>query len=69
MARTKQVSVADRLREAIVASGESLRSIGRETAVDHSRLSRFVRGERVIESDAFSRVCAYLGLELRQRRK
>ena len=36
--------LADRLRQAIVASGKSLSQLGRQAAIDHSRLSRFYAG-------------------------
>jgi transcriptional regulator with XRE-family HTH domain len=57
--------VAAQLREAIAASGLSLSKLAAAAGLgDHSRLSRFVRGERDLTLEAGSRVCKVLGLEL-----
>ena len=54
--------LADRLRQAILASGRSLSQLGRQAAIDHSRLSRFLRGERDLTLEAADRLCQVLGL-------
>ena len=62
MARTKTAS--DVLRDALRSSDESLRQIGARADVDVGRLSRFVRGQRRLTSDAIDRLCKALGLQL-----
>ena len=54
--------LADRFRRSIQASGLSLSELARRSGVDHSRLSRFVRGERDLTLDAVDRLCAVLGV-------
>jgi transcriptional regulator with XRE-family HTH domain len=62
MAKKQIGSIAARLRHAIQASGLSLSHLGRQVGVDHSRLSRFLRGERDLTLDAVDRLCQVLGL-------
>ena len=57
-------SMAVRLREAIQESGLSLNQLGRQAGIDHSRLSRFVRGERDLTLDSVDKLCRVLGLHL-----
>jgi transcriptional regulator with XRE-family HTH domain len=57
-------SVAVRLREAIQDSGLSLNQLGQRAGIDHSRLSRFVRGERDLTLDSVDKLCRVLGLQL-----
>jgi transcriptional regulator with XRE-family HTH domain len=52
------------LREAIQASGLSLNQLGQRAGIDHSRLSRFVRGERDLTLDSVDKLCQVLGLYL-----
>jgi transcriptional regulator with XRE-family HTH domain len=54
----------DRLRQAIRGCGKSLNQIGKQAKIDHSRLSRFMRGERDLTLDAAGRLCEVLGIEL-----
>jgi transcriptional regulator with XRE-family HTH domain len=56
--------MSDRLRTAIRDSGFSLAELGRRSGVDHSRLSRFLRGERDINLAAAETLCGILGLQL-----
>jgi transcriptional regulator with XRE-family HTH domain len=62
--KTAQAPVAARLREAIQASGLSLNQLGQRAGIDHSRLSRFVRGERDLTLDSVDKLCQVLGLQL-----
>lgn len=62
-------TVSGQLRQAISASGETLREIARETGVDIGVLSRFIRRERGINDETLSVLCKYLGLELRPIRR
>ena len=52
------------LKEAIQASGLSLNQLGQRAGIDHSRLSRFVRGERDLTLDTVDKLCQVLGLRL-----
>src|SRR5437773_2474498 len=56
--------MAEQLRRAIRASGQSLNQLGQERGVDSGRLSRFMRGERDLTLEATTRLCQVLGLEL-----
>ena len=67
--RARKPSVSDQLRDAIRALGKSLYRIGAETGLDDGLLSRFMRGERTITSRNVDRLCAYLGLELRESKR
>lgn len=52
------------LRKAVQESGRSLNQLGKLAGVDHTRLSRFVRGERDLTLNAAGRLCEVLGLRL-----
>jgi DNA-binding phage protein len=56
--------VSEQLREAIRKSGRSLNQIGKDAGVGSDRLSRFMREERHLRSDAIDRLCTALGLRL-----
>ena len=62
MAKSKTVSEV--IRDALRSSDESLRRIGASADVDVGRLSRFVRGQRRLTTDAVDRLCKALGLQL-----
>jgi plasmid maintenance system antidote protein VapI len=62
MAKSKTVSEV--IRDALRSSDESLRQIGARADVDVGRLSRFVRGQRRLTTDAVDRLCKALGLQL-----
>ena len=65
----KSKPVSQQLSDAINNSPESLREIEKQTGINHSMLSRFVRGDRGISSDTFDALCKYLDLELRLKSK
>ena len=69
MARKRAKALSDQLRQAIRDSGQSLCHIAGECGVDDGILSRFMRGERGLTTKTLDRLCAYLGLELRQSRR
>ena len=66
---SKSTSISETLRRVILASGESLAHIGRQTGTDHARLSRFVRGERSLNLHTADALAAYFGLTLTGKRK
>jgi hypothetical protein len=59
----------DQLRRAVIDSGVSRYRISVESGIAESVLSRFVRGERGLNSDSIDRLMECLGLEIRPRRK
>jgi transcriptional regulator with XRE-family HTH domain len=61
--------LTDILRRAIKDSGLSQYAISQRTLVSASALSRFMRGERGLSSEAIDELVAFLGLEVRPRRK
>ena len=62
-------SVSETLRAAIVDSGVSLQQLARDTEVDVSALSRFVRDERSLKLESVDRLAARLGLVLKLERR
>ncbi len=59
------MAVIERLRDAVRRDGRTLKAIAAEAGVDHSCLSRFMRGQRKVGSETVERLAAALGLELR----
>jgi hypothetical protein len=59
----------DQLRRAILDSGLTRYRISQETGIAESVLSRFVHGERGLNSDSIDRLMDCLGLEIRPRRR
>jgi hypothetical protein len=59
----------DQLRRAVIDSGVSRYRISVESGIAESVLSRFVRGERGLNSDSIDRLMECLGLEIRPRRR
>jgi hypothetical protein len=57
--------ISDTLRQAIRASGLALLRIEIETGVHRASISRFVRGESWLRSDAVDKLCKHFGLELK----
>lgn len=64
----EESDLISQLRRAIQESGLALAEIARRTNVDHSRLSRFVRGERTLTLPGAAKICELLGLRLVQER-
>lgn len=64
----KESEIIRQLKRAIQDSGLALAEIARRSGVDHSRLSRFVRGERTLTLPAAAKVCEILGLRLVQEK-
>lgn len=61
--------ITDALRQAIADSGMSYLALERETGVLRQSLMKFARGEQYLRGDAYDKLAAYFGLELRQKRK
>ncbi len=55
---------SDQLRRAVEQSEHSQYTICRETGIDKSVLSKFVRGLRGLQMDTVDTLCGYLGLRL-----
>ena len=64
MTREQANDLAEQLRDAIGASGLSLNELGKRCDVNHTMLSRFMRGERTLTLPVVSRLCGELGLRL-----
>jgi transcriptional regulator with XRE-family HTH domain len=60
--------ISKKLRDALAARPESLRQIAEAIEMDHSQLSRFLRGERTITQASIDKLGIYLGLELKPKR-
>jgi hypothetical protein len=64
------MTVSEALRQAIVNGGETHYRIGKETGVRPHVIDRFVSREREhLNTVTVDRLCEYLGLELRPRKK
>ncbi len=62
------MAVSDQLRRAIEKSPESRYAIAQATGVNQSTLSRFMHGGG-LSSENLDLIAAYLGLELKPKRK
>ena len=69
MAKRHGETVSRQLRDAIRRSGQSLCQLGARCKVNDAQLSRFMRGERGLTTATVDRLCAYLGLELRESKQ
>ncbi|MGH7178505.1 MAG: helix-turn-helix domain-containing protein [Tepidisphaeraceae bacterium] len=68
----RRSKISDQLRAAIEESGESRYEISKQTGINQSILSRFVRGETNLDGVNTDKLAAYLELglvSLRQQRK
>ncbi|MEX2138587.1 MAG: helix-turn-helix transcriptional regulator [Pirellulales bacterium] len=63
------MKVSDQLRAAIDSSGLSHNELSRVTGVSQPAISRFVNGERGLNSESIDRLAAHLGLVLTIKRK
>ena len=64
----KGQTISDALRQAIVNSGMTTMDIERDTGVNNSQLSRFLRGERGLSLSTVDKLAWYLGLGLVERK-
>jgi transcriptional regulator with XRE-family HTH domain len=58
------LTVSEQLRAAILAAPVSRYRIAQETGVTEAALSRFVRGQRLLDLSSVDKLAQYLGLEL-----
>jgi plasmid maintenance system antidote protein VapI len=65
MLERSRLSLADTIKQAILATGKSVNSVASQSGVSQPILHRFLTGQRGITLDTAERVCAYLKLELR----
>lgn len=63
-----QTDWEETFRTAIAETGWPLMEITRQSGVDHSQLSRFMRGERGLSITTAERVAAVVGIELKRIR-
>lgn len=62
------MGVSTELRKAIRSDGRSLNQLARDAGCDPAQLSRFLRGQRGLTTDAVEKLCNLLKLELRPKR-
>ncbi len=60
----KTTTVSGQLRAAILAAPVSRYRIAKDTGINQSMLSRFVRGERGLDGSSIDTLAEYLRLEL-----
>lgn len=60
----KRAAFTAQLREAVNSAGVTKYVISKATGIDQSTLSRFVRGERGLSSEALDALGEYLDLEV-----
>ncbi len=64
------MSISDQLRAAIDKADVTLYRIAKDSRVDWGTIQRFMDGTRPnIRIDTMERLCEYLGLELRPKKK
>jgi len=66
---SKRPSMAEILRKAFEASGETVASVARGTGIAQPVLHRFVHGERDLTLRTADKLMAYFNLEVRPRSK
>jgi transcriptional regulator with XRE-family HTH domain len=70
MGRRKRArTLTGQLRDYITGSGRNLKELGKESGVDASQLSRFMRGQRGLTTDSLDKLCAALRLKLVPERR
>ncbi|MCH8854108.1 MAG: helix-turn-helix transcriptional regulator [Planctomycetes bacterium] len=67
MGRTKPFD--EQLREIVRKCGRTQYRIAKETSIDESALSKFMRGERGLSMSAINALVAYLNLVVKQKEK
>ena len=69
MTKASEQPVTDALRRAIAESGMNFLALERETGVLRQSLMKLARGENVLRGDAYDKLAAFFGLELRPKGK
>jgi transcriptional regulator with XRE-family HTH domain len=64
MRKKTPVTLTEQLRRVVQESGKTLGELARETGVDKSALSRFLRGERGLSMEGLDKVGECLGLKI-----
>ncbi len=59
-------TISDQLRRAIADCGVSMTRLSRAADIEDSAVSRFMRGERGLNTRTLDKLCLALGLELRK---
>lgn len=62
-------TVTGTLRQALERCGETRYAVSKATGIPESTLSRFVAGGKPMRGENIDKLCAYLGLELRSKRR
>lgn len=62
MSEEERSELGSILRKTIRSSGLSLAELGRKSHVDHTRLSRFLSGQRDLTLEAVEKLCHVLGI-------
>jgi len=65
--KSKKTAVSEQLRQAIEDCGQSRYAICKSLGLDQGQLSKFMHGQRGLSLETVDRLCAHLGLELRQQ--
>jgi plasmid maintenance system antidote protein VapI len=52
------------VRQSVLASGQTLYRVAKDSGVPYATLRRFVTGERAITVATLDKLCAYFGLRL-----
>jgi len=60
----RRLKLTDQLRQAVKTAGVTRYVISKQTGIDQSVLSKFVRGERGLSFEALDALGDYLGLEV-----
>ena len=64
MAKRRSTPMSDQLRKAITKAEYSRYRLSKETGIDQSVLSKFVRGERGISLEAIDKLGEFLNLQI-----
>ena len=66
---TPAEDISDRVRQAILDSGLSLREIARKAEIDHGSLSRFMGGDRSILLETVDKLSHVLSIRIERDRQ
>lgn len=61
---SSSIMISNRIRDYIKTNGETLAELSRITGIDRACLSRFLKGERGLHSDAIDKLAEYYRLVL-----
>lgn len=69
MDRTRRRTLPGALKRAVARSGLSATALAKATGVSQPAVTRFLNGDRDVTLATAERLCKFLNLELRRRRK